>query len=190
MFLAWMPVRGGIRCPVSAEECILRFMRRIIAIRRSSPGSAGGSFIRRLGIAGFTLLELFIVLEIIGFLMTIVIANFYKSKKAAEVAVTLQNIKNIQTALASYFVVKSEYPPTMNTIWLQFYDGRVVEDVEYIGGSNAGDQTGWSFVPSNSPDIRFAGISGQQYALKSNKNLLPYASYVYGDAATAAKIVH
>lgn len=168
----------------------MRFFRTIIAIRRRKPGSAGGSFIRRLGVAGFTLLELFIVIEIIGFLTTIVIANFYKSKKAAEVAVTLQNIKNIQTALTSYFVTKSEYPATINTIWLQFYDGRIVEDVTYIGGTTAGDQDGWNFIHSNSPDIRFAGVSNQQYALKSKKNLLPYANFVYGDAATAAKIVH
>lgn len=151
---------------------------------------ARGSFIRRLGIAGFTLLELFIVIEIIGFLMTIVIANFYRSKKAAELAVTVQNVKNIQTALASYFVMKEEYPASLNTIWLQFYDGRIVEEVSYIGGTTAGDQDGWNFIHSNSPDIRFAGISGQQYALKSKRNLLPYANFVYGDAATSAKIVH
>lgn len=168
----------------------MRFIRRIIAIRKGTPRRAGGSFIRRLGVAGFTLLELFIVIEIIGFLATMVLANFYKSKKAAEVAVTVQNIKNIQTALTSYFVMRNEYPATINPIWLQFYDGRVAEDVEYIGGLTAGDQGGWSFIHSNSPDIRFGGISGQQYALKSRKNLLPYANFIYGDAATAAKIVH
>lgn len=167
----------------------MRFIRRIIAIGRGIPPGAKCSFIRRLGNAGFTLLELCIVIEIIGFLSTILLANFYKSKKAAEVAVTVQNIKNIQTALTSYFVVQSEYPATLNTIWLQFYDGRIAEDVVYIGGSSA-DQTGWNFIHSNSPDIQFGGITGQQYALKSKKNLLPYANFIYGDAATSAKIVH
>jgi type II secretory pathway pseudopilin PulG len=136
------------------------------------------------------MLELFIVIEIIGFLATIVLSNFYKSKKAAEVAVTLQNVKNVQTALASYFAMEGTYPPTLNSIWLQFYDGRIVEDVEYIGGDTSGNQDGWIFTPSNSGDIRFSGISGEQYAMKSKKNLLPYANYVYGDAATSAKIVH
>lgn len=165
-------------------------IRRIFALRPEKPRGAKGSFIRRLGIAGFTLLELLIVVEIIGFLATIVLSNFFRSKKAAEVAVTLQNVKNIQIALASYFAMEDEYPPTLNTIWLQFYDGRVREDLEYIGGTTAGDQGGWIFAPSNSADIRFAGITGQQYALKSIENLLPYANYVYGDAATSAKIVH
>jgi type II secretory pathway pseudopilin PulG len=130
------------------------------------------------------------VIEIIGFLATIVMSNFYKSKKAAEVAVTVQNIKNVQTALASYFAAEGEYPATLNSIWLQFYDGRVVEDVTYIGGLTAGDQGGWNFVHSNDPDIRIAGITGAEYALKSKKNLLPYAVFVYGDAATSAKIIH
>ena len=137
MFLARMQVRGDIRHLVWAEECTLRFIRRIIAIPRSRPRCARGSIIRRLGIAGFTLLEMFIVM---------VLANFYKSKKAAEVAVTVQNVKNIQTALASYFVAKSEYPATLNTIWLQFYNGRVAEEVAYIGGATAGDQGEWNFI--------------------------------------------
>lgn len=168
----------------------MRLIRRIIATRSRRSRGARGSFIRRLGIAGFTLLELVIVIEIIGFLATIVMSNFYRSKKAAEVAVVIQNVKNIQTALASYFVQKDEYPPSLNTIWLQFYDGKVVEDIEYIGGTTAGDQGGWIFTPSNSPDIRFAGIKDDQYALRSKKNLLPYANYIYADPATSAKIVH
>jgi type II secretory pathway pseudopilin PulG len=53
-------------------------------------GARGKSWIRRVGAAGFTILELFIVIEIIGLLATIVISNFYKSKKAAEVAVVVQ----------------------------------------------------------------------------------------------------
>lgn len=148
------------------------------------------SFLRRLGIAGFTLLELFIVVEIIGFLATIVLSNFYRSKKAAEVAVVVQNVKNIQTALTSYYAMEEEFPATLNTIWLQFYGGRVVADLDYIGGTTAGNQGGWDFFASNSTDIRFNGITADEYAIKSNANLLPYALYIYGDAATSAKIVH
>jgi len=148
----------------------------------------GKSLIRRIGIAGFTLLELFIVIEIIGLLSTIVISNFYKSKKAAEVAVVLQNIKNVQVALTSYFAMESTFPATLNPIWLQFYNGRVVDDLDYCtidgGGSN------WNFFVSNSPDIRFNGPGPDEYAIKSKKSLLPYALYIYADAATGAKVVH
>lgn len=145
---------------------------------------------RGLGRLGFTLLELFIVVEIIGFLATIVMSNYFRSKKAAQVAVTVQNIKNIQTALTSYFAMEGEFPATINTIWLQFYGGRVPEDLEYIGGTTAVNQGGWDFFASNDLDIRFAGPTIQEYAIRSKENLLPYAIYVYGDAATSAKVVH
>jgi len=163
---------------------------------RSSRGISGGfwrrgarrkPWIRRIGIAGFTLLELFIVIEIIGLLATIVISNFYKSKKAAEVAVVLQNIKNVQVALTSYYAMESKYPATLNTIWLQFYNGRVVDDFDYC---TAGGGGGWNFFPSNSVDIRFNGPGQFDYAIKSKKSLLPYALYIYADTATGAKIVH
>jgi type II secretory pathway pseudopilin PulG len=150
-------------------------------------GARGKSWIRRIGAAGFTLLELFIVIEIIGLLATIVISNFYKSKKAAEVAVVVQNMKNVQIALTSYFAVESEYPPTLNTIWLQFYNGRVVDDFEYCKFGGGG---GWNFFASNSPDIRFNGPGQFDYAMKSKRSLLPYALYIYADSATGAKIVH
>jgi len=145
---------------------------------------------RGLGRLGFTLLELFIVVEIIGFLATIVMSNYFRSKKAAQVAVTIQNLKNVQVALTSYFAMEGEYPATLNTIWLQFYGGRVPVQLEYIGGTTAANQGGWDFFASNSDDIRFGGPTNQEYAIRSTKNLLPYALYVYGDAATSSKIVH
>jgi type II secretory pathway pseudopilin PulG len=145
---------------------------------------------RGLGRLGFTLLELFIVLEIIAFLATIVMSNYYRSKKAAQVAVTLQNIKNVQTALTSYFAMEGEFPPTINTIWLQFYGGKIVGDYDYIGGATAGDNGGWDFFGSNDDDIKFNGPTNQEYAIRSKESLLPYALYIYGDAATSAKIIH
>jgi type II secretory pathway pseudopilin PulG len=164
----------------------MRRIRGILAGPRRRD-TRGKSWIRRLGVAGFTILELFIVIEIIGLLATIVISNFYKSKKAAEVAVVVQNIKNVQTALTSYFAMESAFPPTLNTIWLQFYNGRVAEDLDYCSGGACG---GWNFFASNSADIRFSGPGPFDYAIKSKKSLLPYALYIYADSATGAKIVH
>ena len=180
------PLIGEIYLIVEPKECVLRLFRSIMRFPRS--GNTKRSFWRRIGIAGVTLLELFIVIEIIGFLATIVMSNYFRSKKAAEVAVTLQNVKNVQVALTSYFAMTGNYPASLNTIWLQFYNGRVVEDLEYVTGT--GDQAGWVFLPSNDPNIQFAGLMGDTYAIKSKENLQPYALYVYGDVATAAKIVH
>jgi type II secretory pathway pseudopilin PulG len=185
-FLLKTTMIGEFHLIVEPKECVLRLFRSIMRFPRS--GKAKRSFWRRMGIAGVTLLELFIVIEIIGFLATIVMSNYFRSKKAAEVAVTLQNIKNVQIALTSHFAMTGSYPASLNTIWLQFYNGRVVADLEYVTGT--GDQAGWIFLASNDPDIQFGGLMGDTYAIKSNENLQPYALYVYGDVATAAKIVH
>jgi type II secretory pathway pseudopilin PulG len=148
------------------------------------------TFLGRIGIGGFTILELFIVVEIITFLATILMSNYYRSKKAAEVAMYVQNVKNVQTALASYYAMEQKYPGTLNTIWLQFYDGRVVANLEYIGGATAGQTGGWNFFASNDVDLRFNGPTADQYAIRSTESLLPYARYIYGDVATSAKIIH
>jgi type II secretory pathway pseudopilin PulG len=166
----------------------MRLIRQLLS--RIAIGSRRKRGRSRLARAGFTLLELFIVIEIISFLATIVLSNYYRSKKAAQVAVTLQNVKNIQVALTSYFAMEGEYPATLNTIWLQFYGGRVIADLDYIGGTTAGDQAGWNFFTSNSTDIRFGGPTNQGYAIRSKESLLPYALYVYADVATSATIVH
>ncbi len=171
----------------------MRFFRRLtglLAIGSTRRTRKKRSLLARIGIAGFTILELCIVVEIIGFLATIVISNFYRSKKAAEVSVAVQNIKNVQTALFSYFAMTGEFPATLNTVWLQFYGGRVIPDLEYIGGTTADNQAGWDFFASNSIDIRFSGPTVNDYAIRSTADLLPYALYVYGDPATPAKIVH
>jgi type II secretory pathway pseudopilin PulG len=167
---------------------VLRQLRSFLRLPFSRRGKAKRSLLRRLGVAGFTLLELFIVIEIIGFLATIVLSNYIRSKKAAEVAVVVQNTKNIQIALTAYFAMTGHYPASLNTVWLQFYQGRVVGNYEYVTGT--GDQSGWTFLESADPDIQFAGLLGDAYAIKSTDNLLPYARYIYGDVATSAKIVH
>lgn len=166
----------------------MRSIRGLFAITWGRPKSKK-SLLRRIGIAGFTILELAIVIEIIGFLATIVMSNFYRSRKAAQVAVTVENLRNVQTALTSYYAMQNEYPPTLNAIWLQFYNGRVIDDFDYVA-NNGGGGGNWNFFPSNSPDIRFNGPGADQYALKSKKSLLPFALYIYGDVATSAKVVH
>lgn len=176
-----------------AKECMMRssggIMLKFANMLRPRARRRGKSILGKIGIAGFTVLELFIVIEIIGFLSTILLSNYYRSKKAAEVAMYVQNVKNVQTALASYYAIEEKYPGTLNTIWLQFYDGRVVANLEYIGGATAANSGGWSFIESADIDLRINGPTVDQYAIRSTENLLPYARYVYGDVATSAVIV-
>ncbi len=172
---------------MGVERAMLRLKR---GYTKSSGFASRFDMVRkRLGRAGFTILELFIVVEIIGFLATIVMSNYYRSKKAAEVAVVLQNVKNVQIALTSYYAMENKYPVSLNPIWLDFYHGKVVEDLDYCGGGGA-CQGNWNFFVSNDPDIRFGGPGPDQYAVKSKKELIPYARYIYADVATSAKIIH
>lgn len=168
----------------SSGGIMLKFANLLAPRRRG-----GKSLLGKIGIGGFTILELFIVVEIITFLATILMSNYYRAKKAAEVAMYVQNVKHIQTALASYYAMENKYPGTLNTIWLQFYGGRVIGNLEYIGGATADQTGGWNFFASDDVDLRFHGPAADQYAIKSTENLMPYARYVYGDVATSAKII-
>jgi type II secretion system protein G len=59
---------------------------------------------------GFTLIELLIVVAIIAILAAILIPNFLRARLQARISATKGNIKNIATALESYFVDNDAYP--------------------------------------------------------------------------------
>lgn len=64
---------------------------------------------------GFTLIELLIVVAIIAILAAILIPNFLRARKQAQISATKGNLKNIGTALESYFVDRNAYPA--NSSW-------------------------------------------------------------------------
>jgi len=70
------------------------------------------AFWRRLrhGERGFTLIELLIVVAIIAILAAILIPNFLRARAQSQVSATKGNMKNLATALESYFVDKNSYP--------------------------------------------------------------------------------
>src|SRR2546425_5419747 len=72
---------------------------------------------------GFTLIELLIVVAIIAILAAILIPNFLRARAQSQVAATKGNLKNIATALESYFVDNASYPqpPLGNTNLLPNY---------------------------------------------------------------------
>ncbi len=61
---------------------------------------------------GFTLIELLIVVAIIAILAAILIPNFLRARAQSQVAATKGNLKNVATALESYFVDFAQYPLT------------------------------------------------------------------------------
>src|SRR3989304_9553501 len=99
---------------------------------RFHPDSEGGGqtmfqfFSRRLrNERGFTLIELLIVVAIIAILAAILIPNFLRARKQAQISATKGNLKNIGTALESYFVDKGGYPPTDNDLTPLVTDGYI-----------------------------------------------------------------
>ena len=61
---------------------------------------------------GFTLIELLVVIAIIGILATLAVVALQNSRKSANDAKTLADIRQIQTALELYFNDNGEYPLT------------------------------------------------------------------------------
>jgi prepilin-type N-terminal cleavage/methylation domain-containing protein len=65
---------------------------------------------------GFTLIELLIVVAIIAILAAILIPNFLRARAQAEVAATKGNLKNVATALESYFTDFAQYPQSAGNL--------------------------------------------------------------------------
>ncbi|MDR7517782.1 MAG: prepilin-type N-terminal cleavage/methylation domain-containing protein, partial [Armatimonadota bacterium] len=65
---------------------------------------------------GFTLIELLIVVAIIAILAAILIPNFLRARAQSQVAASKGNLKNVATALESYFVDFAAYPSDINNL--------------------------------------------------------------------------
>jgi type II secretion system protein G len=105
---------------------------------------------------GFTLIELLIVVAIIAILAAILIPNFLRARAQSQVAASKGNLKNVATALESYFVDKGTYPADANAL-LSDYLKALPKDP--CTGANFGVAPGYTYQQLS---------SGSDYEMKSN----------------------
>ena len=106
---------------------------------------------------GFTLIELLIVVAIIAILAAILIPNFLRARAQAQVAATKGNLKNVATALESYFVDFAQYPLTASALSAN-YTSALPQDP--CTGSAFGASPGYTYAAIGNP--------ATDYVLQSN----------------------
>jgi general secretion pathway protein G len=78
---------------------------------------------------GFSLLELMLVLAIMGILMAVVAINVLGAGDKAKITATKATLKNIKTAMASYHLEYSGFPPSLQTlITTKYLENMKLED--------------------------------------------------------------
>ena len=117
------------------------------------------------GQAGFTLIELIIVVTILGILTAILIPNFVRARSSSKLATCQLDLRNIAASLELYYVENQIYPSAGNwdnTLTAGGYMRAVprspIDQASYGYATNAGQN---SFVLSDGPNkYTQSGITG------------------------------
>jgi prepilin-type N-terminal cleavage/methylation domain-containing protein len=117
------------------------------------------------GQAGFTLIELIIVVTILGILTAILIPNFVRARSSSKLATCQLDLRNIAAGLELYYVENQSYPTTGGwdtTLIAGGYMRAVprspIDQASYGYATNAGQ---YSFVLSDGPNkYTQSGVTG------------------------------
>ncbi len=146
----------------------------------------------------FTLIELLIVVAIIAILAAIAVPNFLEAQTRSKVSRAKADIRTIATALESYRVDNSRYPPTPfssgGTSVLRVVPTRLSTPIAYLSSSNITDPfLGPNIGPFQIPSALTPGVvvtyggsgndpegfdpnSGKRYYYNSNNDIEPRRS--------------
>lgn len=82
--------------------------------------------------SGFTLIELLVVVAIIGLLSSVVFAALSSARQRARVAESILELRNVNTAIMSYYAANGSYPVVSG--WSGFNSCWGAASVQYIPG--------------------------------------------------------
>jgi general secretion pathway protein G len=105
-------------------------------------GQGGGQHAGRRGAAGFTILELLVVLAIIGTLLALAAPRYVRSTEKAKEAVLRENLNVLRASLDKHYADLGVYPATLQELVSRRYLRRIPEDP--VTGSDAS----WAVVPA------------------------------------------
>lgn len=113
----------------------------------NSIGSKGFLFaVYRSLFAGFTLVELLVVMSIVALLLSIAVPRYFNSTDRAREAVLKQSLAEMRGAIDKYYGDRGRYPAALGDLATQRYLRRIPPDP--ITGSEAT----WVTVPPQNPD--------------------------------------
>jgi len=115
--------------------------------------------------AGFTLIELIIVVTILGILTAILIPNFVRARSSSKLATCQLDLRNIAAGLELYYVENQNYPTTggwdstlMAGGYMRAVPTSPIDQASYGYATNAGRN---SFVLSDGPNKYIqSGVTG------------------------------
>src|SRR5687767_4912459 len=104
--------------------------------------------------AGFTLLELLIVVALIGIITAIAVPNIIAARRSANEASAISALRLLHTAQASYFSTHDQFSPTL----------RALADENLIDTDIAdGTKNGYTFTETSSINITSGLVKAYEY---------------------------
>lgn len=92
------------------------------------PGQALANAVRRSSQAGWTLIELMVVVSLIMVLAGMAMANYRNAVRVTQEAVLRENLFRMRDAIDQYYADKTKYPPTLDALVSDGYLRKIPED--------------------------------------------------------------